>query len=854
MKNNLIILLDAQGNLITEPIGQLRANAEFNADITVIAPFDLTTVVSATFTKNNRVERDITQYLVPDGTIRGKDRLDKDHPEYQRVYDYNVFEGSMNDVALAYVAKFRAGLLFMSIGLGDIVQPPLAINYKGKFGQGVYLPEEAENGDFYICDEYNFNDKDFTFTLDDYAYFYNGKWHKSNYRSLGGTDTFEVSVSPNLKSNVEVTIDQDLGLLLAGRVAVLERAVNDLEGDYIELEARVTINEQYIDDIKLKDIDQDNRLDIIESDIEDIEEVDRNQNNKLQDHETRITKNTQDIAAINEGLVKIDDKTITRNDDHELEVSDLVLNDINSRVEETDFISYQNTVQDFLNGKLDKKPDGVIDLINAFNKIDARYLEIDNELFIVVLELPEIGKGNKIYLVPKTGTDNNNKYDEYIYIDNKWEALGTITIDLSNYYDKNEINTLLNDKVDKVSGKGLSTNDFTNNDKNKLDGIEAGAEVNPYSKNQLDNMLGDKVDISKQVAKTPDMIGRVGVDNDGSLWYAPFIDDIIKVREMNSLDSMVSYEGTLQPNLTHVDNGDIRVYSNTFDHVFPYNEMIESVDLFNNKFVDVPVIYWKFYQDTLGNLTGYDISNKKIDDTFDTFPVHAKGKLSIGKYQAYSQDGKLYSISAVDPSMSKTIESFRTEAKAVGDDYFSNDWQSWNILQLLLTAYFGTKNTDLYFPDVNGAKSNTGTMDGYKTAVNLATGKNAFFGIENIVKNGYHFIDGVINNNEEVWFANDHTKYSNEITEDYVLKGTKPTQEGYIKNYGGGLGLFPTENTGASSTTYYCDYLWYAADLRVLFSGSDWDASANLGVWGWVAVYDFSYTSSVIGSRLIKTS
>lgn len=367
-------------------------------------------------------------------------------------------------------------------------------------------------------------------------------------------------------------------------------------------------------------------------------------------------------------------------------------------------------------------------------------------------------------------------------------------------------------------------------------------------------LLGAKVDISKQVPKTPDMTNPVGIDLDGKLWVAPKPDTIIKVREMNSLDSMVSYEGTLQPNLTHVDNGDIRVYSNTFDHVFPFNEMKESVDLFNNKFIHVPVIYWKFYHDSLGNLTGYDISNKKIDDTFDTFPVHAKGKLSIGKYQAYSQDGKLYSISAVNPSMSKTIESFRQEAKAVGDDYFSNDWQSWNMLQLLLTAYFGTKNTDLYFPDVDGAKSNTGTMDGYKTAVNLTTGKNVFFGIENIVKNGYHFIDGVINNNEEVWFANDHTKYSNVITEDYVLKGTKPTQNGYIKNYGGGLGLFPTENTGSSSTTYYCDYLYYNPDLMVLFSGSSWVAGALSGVWSWDAANAFSLANSLIGSRLIKTS
>ncbi len=38
-----------------------------------------------------------------------------------------------------------------------------------------------------------------------------------------------------------------------------------------------------------------------------------------------------------------------------------------------------------------------------------------------------------------------------------------------------KVKALLNDKVDKVSGKGLSTNDYTTTEKNKLSGIEAGA-------------------------------------------------------------------------------------------------------------------------------------------------------------------------------------------------------------------------------------------------------------------------------------------------------------------------------------------------------------------------------------------
>lgn len=40
------------------------------------------------------------------------------------------------------------------------------------------------------------------------------------------------------------------------------------------------------------------------------------------------------------------------------------------------------------------------------------------------------------------------------------------------------VKTRLNNKVDKVSGKGLSTNDYTTAEKNKLAGIEAEAEVN----------------------------------------------------------------------------------------------------------------------------------------------------------------------------------------------------------------------------------------------------------------------------------------------------------------------------------------------------------------------------------------
>lgn len=66
-------------------------------------------------------------------------------------------------------------------------------------------------------------------------------------------------------------------------------------------------------------------------------------------------------------------------------------------------------------------------------------------------------------------------------------ANGEVTIDTA-------ISTLDNSKVDKVDGKGLSTNDYTTTEKNKLAGIAAGAEVNVQSDwSQTDTTADDYI-------------------------------------------------------------------------------------------------------------------------------------------------------------------------------------------------------------------------------------------------------------------------------------------------------------------------------------------------------------------------
>lgn len=82
---------------------------------------------------------------------------------------------------------------------------------------------------------------------------------------------------------------------------------------------------------------------------------------------------------------------------------------------------------------------------------------------------------NVIEKIQKNGTD--------LAITNKTVniTVPTNTSDLTNDSDfttTTAMNTALANKVDKVTGKGLSTNDFTDTFKTKLEGIEAGAQVN----------------------------------------------------------------------------------------------------------------------------------------------------------------------------------------------------------------------------------------------------------------------------------------------------------------------------------------------------------------------------------------
>ena len=139
---------------------------------------------------------------------------------------------------------------------------------------------------------------------------------------------------------------------------------------------------------------------------------------------------------------------------------------------------------------------------------DANYVHTDNNYTSEEQsKLEDIESGAEVNVQSDWSETDNSKDD---FIKNKPTKVsdfqndsGFITKnvdDLTNYYKKSEtytqteVNNALSGKVDKETGKGLSSNDYTDTERTKLSGIAAGAEVNVQSDwQQSDNTKDDYI-------------------------------------------------------------------------------------------------------------------------------------------------------------------------------------------------------------------------------------------------------------------------------------------------------------------------------------------------------------------------
>ena len=80
------------------------------------------------------------------------------------------------------------------------------------------------------------------------------------------------------------------------------------------------------------------------------------------------------------------------------------------------------------------------------NRIDLNDAAIEalkgKQMFRAVSNLPTTGEKNVIYLVPADTTEENNYRNEYMWINDKWELIGSTMVDLSEYAKTEEVEAL----------------------------------------------------------------------------------------------------------------------------------------------------------------------------------------------------------------------------------------------------------------------------------------------------------------------------------------------------------------------------------------------------------------------------
>jgi len=115
----------------------------------------------------------------------------------------------------------------------------------------------------------------------------------------------------------------------------------------------------------------------------------------------------------------------------------------------------------------------------------------------VVQSLPATGEPHTLYFVPSADPQTQNAYDEYLYTNNAWEQVGSTAVDMSDYYTTDEVDTLLENKVEIVEITQAEYDLLTPAEKNngKIYSITDATVVdmnNYYTKTQADAAFNPK--------------------------------------------------------------------------------------------------------------------------------------------------------------------------------------------------------------------------------------------------------------------------------------------------------------------------------------------------------------------------
>ena len=463
VQNPIAFVIDNAGGFLGSQRGTIRALSNYSSKIYVIAPFESVSI-SVSYLIYQLKRETIEQYLSPT-ELKGKDILHTNDPQYQTAGEWKVWEANISQRALHRIAKYRAGRVGVAFNITTISQPTQALRFQDYFARSQQedLPASAVlTGDYYISQGYNFISARVAneiFTLGDYAYWTGTEWKKGkNITEVVTTENIDLSVDGSLLDTQpeDITQNQEIEELLDTLIAQL----SDLQTDLLE----------HITDTN----------DPHEAQANQVEGSYREQPTDVQ---TALNTITNEIDGITDGLTDItydpsQDDIITEETVYGAigQLDDALYTHITDQTNPhnvtgsqvtTTFQNSQVSVQTALNTlqaeKVNKNPDTVT-ILTATDKV---YVNDGNEKLITVANLKNFiyedlatfgyiiftekdinglpvvlnPRGNRIYLYDIEDA-NNDKYEEWLYVEGSWERIGTTALELQDYYTKTEADAL----------------------------------------------------------------------------------------------------------------------------------------------------------------------------------------------------------------------------------------------------------------------------------------------------------------------------------------------------------------------------------------------------------------------------
>ena len=530
-------------------------------------------------------------------------------------------------------------------------------------------------------------------------------------------------------------------------------------------------------------------------------------------------------------------------------------------------------------------------------EVNALIESVKNSRFEKVETLPVTGESNVIYLVPRSEEEPNNVYDEYIWLDEAWEKIGSTDIDLSgyvttqalntiladymttsafntaiaNYYTKTEINSQMDSKVDKVTGKGLSTNDYTNTEKDKLAGISTGATKTESSETngniKIDGVEKTVYDDSeiKQDLTTAQNTANTALAYAQNKVYGMRIRESIESNPASIISYLADAVGMTPVHMDYTNNvfdygswedawfikdckpcilgqdGVVQAYLNKNDYtkdIYGNTVTIDENLTGANVMIEFPKIWYKIVP-VVPTCCDADvfISPVKLDDDYKDFAYIAQDKTHKEHFYMPAYNGSiindgtndvLRSLSGQAVGNSKTGTEEITLAQRNGTGWYTETFSQVTLINLLLMLIGKSTDTQTVFgrgidtgsqTAFNAYRTGAGNTNGMFWGSNNGTQLVKVFGIENWWSLQWRRFGGLMCVNgtfkyKMCWGQEDGSTTDNYNTDaSGYIKSPSPAPSGTSGGYISRM-FFTTVNmlmsvVSGSSSTKYCDGGWF---------------------------------------------